>query len=162
MFVSWIAEKWAMSDVSKKQQYMGLGLYVVAEAILFLPLLYIAAHYAPSTIPSAGIITLLLTAAITLIAFISKKDFSFLGGILTILSFVAMGFIVCNIIFGFQLGILFASAMAVFAGGCILYNTSNIIHHYRTDQHVAAALSLFASIALLFWYILQILLLTRE
>jgi FtsH-binding integral membrane protein len=30
------------------------------------------------------------------------------------------------------------------------------LHHYRTDQHVAAALALFASVALLFWYVLQL------
>ena len=46
--------------------------------------------------------------------------------------------------------------MVVFACGYILYYTSNILHHYRTDQYVAAALALFASVALLFWYVLQI------
>ena len=44
-----------------------------------------------------------------------------------------------------------------FAGAAILYDTSNIMHHYRLDQHVAASLALFASVALLFWYILQLL-----
>jgi FtsH-binding integral membrane protein len=46
--------------------------------------------------------------------------------------------------------------MVAFAGGAILYDTSNILHRYNTNQHVAAALSLFASVALLFWYILRI------
>ncbi|MEM7034525.1 MAG: permease, partial [Chloroflexota bacterium] len=36
--------------------------------------------------------------------------------------------------------------------------TSNVLHHYRPDQHVAAALSLFASVALLLWYVIQFLL----
>ena len=40
--------------------------------------------------------------------------------------------------------------------GWILYDTSNILHHYPTDMHVAAALELFADIALLFWYIIQL------
>lgn len=70
--------------------------------------------------------------------------------------FVAMGIIVVSIIFGFNLGTIFAGAMAIFASASILYNTSNIIRHYRTDQHVAASLSLFSSVALLFWYILRI------
>ena len=47
--------------------------------------------------------------------------------------------------------------MVVFASGAILYNTSNLLHRYDPDQYVAAALSLFASVALLFWYVLQIL-----
>ena len=42
MVVSWIADSWARSAVSTSTQYMGLGLYVVAEAIIFVPLLYIA------------------------------------------------------------------------------------------------------------------------
>jgi FtsH-binding integral membrane protein len=40
----------------------------------------------------------------------------------------------------------------------VLYDTSNIIHRYQPGDHVAAALSLFASIALLLWYVLRILL----
>ena len=48
-------------------------------------------------------------------------------------------------------------AMIGFACGYILYDTSNILHHYRTDQHVAASLALFASVALLFWYVLRLL-----
>ncbi|MCP4136586.1 MAG: permease, partial [bacterium] len=38
----------------------------------------------------------------------------------------------------------------------ILYTTSNIVHEYNTTQYVAASLSLFAAVALLFWYILRI------
>src|SRR5205807_9319950 len=48
------------------------------------------------------------------------------------------------------------------ASGYVIYQTSNVIHQYRTDQHVAAALGLFAAVALLFWYILQILLRSEE
>ncbi len=46
--------------------------------------------------------------------------------------------------------------MVIFASAYILYYTSNILQVYRTDQYVAAALALFASVALLFWYILRI------
>ncbi len=46
MAVSWIADKWANSATSQGMQYAGLGLYVVAEAIIFLPLLVIANYYA--------------------------------------------------------------------------------------------------------------------
>ena len=48
------------------------------------------------------------------------------------------------------------AAMVVLMSGYILYYTSNVMLHYRTDQHVAAALALFAAVATLFWYILQI------
>ena len=158
MGVSWLAEKWARSDASPQMQYVGLGLYVVAEAVLFLPLLYVAAHFSsPDVIPTAGILTGLLFAGLTLTAFTTQKDFSFLSGILSLGGLVALGIIVASIMFGFSLGVFFAGIMIAYAAGAILYNTSNIMHHYRTDQHVAAALALFASVALLFWYVLQLL-----
>ena len=65
--------------------------------------------------------------------------------------------IIAGFLFGFNLGLLFSFAMVALASGAILYDTSNVLHHYRTDQHVAGALALFASVALLFYYILYIL-----
>jgi FtsH-binding integral membrane protein len=163
MGVSWIADKWARSNASPGKQYLGLGLFIVAEAIIFLPLLFIATYYSsPDVIPMAGIITGLLFAGLTATAFITRKDFSFMKGILTIGGFVAMGVIVCSMIFGFNLGLFFSGAMVLFAGGSILYTTSNIIHHYRTDQHVAAALSLFSGVMLLLWYVIRILMAARR
>ena len=156
--VSYLADRWAQSSTSQVMQYAGLGLYVVAQAVIFIPLLLYASLYAPDIIGKAGMITLLLFAGLTYAAFTSGKDFSFLGGALKIGGFVALGFIVLSIVFGFSLGLLFSLVMILFAGGSILYTTSNIIHHYQPNQYVAAALSLFASVALLFWYILQFLL----
>ena len=68
-----------------------------------------------------------------------------------------MGLIVASILFGFTLGMFFSYAMIAFACGYILYDTSNVMLHYRTSQHVAAALALFASVMLLFWYVLRVL-----
>jgi len=155
MGVSWIANRWALSSTSRQMQYAGLITFVVAESVIFLPLLFIARTYDANIIPMAGIFTLFLFGALTYTAFTSGKDFSFLGGPLKIGGTVAIGVIVASMIFGFSLGILFSAAMILFAGGAILYDTSNVIRHYNTDQHVAAALSLFASVALLFWYIIQ-------
>jgi|SRR5262245_25834672 len=156
MGVSWLAQNWASSETSIQKQYMGLGLYVVAEAIIFLPILYIAANYSsPDVIPTAGVVTSFLFAGLTATVLITRKDFSWMRSILTIGGFVALGLIAASIIFGFSLGIFFSAVMILFASGAILYDTSNVLHHYRTDQHVAASLSLFASVALLFWYILR-------
>ena len=156
--VSYVADKWARSDTSQGMQYLGLTLYVAAEALIFVPLLYIAAHYSdPSVIPTAAVTTLILFGGLTGIVFLTKKDFSFLGGALGLLMFGAVGVIVASILFGFTLGLLFSSVMALLAAGYVLYYTSRVLHHYRTDQHVSAALTLFAAIALMFWYILRIL-----
>lgn len=164
MGVSWIADKLARSEASPGVQYVGLALYVVAQAVIFLPLLFIAAFYSndPALIPMAGVITGLLFAGLTATAFMTQKDFSFLGGILTIGGFVAMGVVICSIVFGFSLGLVFASVMVLFAAVSILYTTSNIIHHYRTDQHVAAALALFSGVMLLLWYVLRVLMSLRR
>jgi FtsH-binding integral membrane protein len=156
MGISYLADRWARSETSPAMQYVGLGLYVVIQGIIFVPLLYVAANYSsPEVIPMAGIITGLLFAGLTATAFITRKDFSFLGSILTIGGFIAMGVIVCSILFGFTLGLLFSAVMVFFAGGAILYTTSNIIHHYRSDQYVAASLALFSGVMLLFWYVLR-------
>ena len=158
MGVSYLANRLASSEVSKGTQYAGLILFVVAEAVIFMPLLYIAAFYANDgqVILKAGVTTGFVFGGLTFAAFATGKDFSFLRGFLMVGGFVAMGIIIVSMIFGFNLGTLFAGAMALFASVSILYNTSNVIHHYRTDQYVAASLSLFASVALLFWYILRI------
>ena len=160
MGVSHMAHKWAMSSTSLSTQYLGLGVYVVIQALIMLPLLLQAQIMSGdnSMIMKAGGVTAMLFLALTFIAFTTKKDFSFLGGMLKIVGFVALGLIVVSIVFpgAFTLGLWFSVAMVIFAAGTILYNTGNIIHHYGTSQYVAAALGLFSSIALLFWYILRI------
>jgi uncharacterized protein len=162
--VGWIAEKWARSDTSQGIQYVGLALYVVALAVIMTPLLYIAAFYSsPELIPTAAMLTLLVFGGLTLTVFMTKKDFSFLRGALAIGSLTALGLIVAAIAFGFALGTWFAGAMIVLFSGYILYQTSQILAHYRPTQHVAAALALFASVAMLFYYILYFLMsLTRD
>lgn len=157
MGVSYMADHWAQSGTSLSVQYAGLGLYVLAQAVIFVPLLYMAASISgPDVITSAGLITLLLFFGLTVVVFTTRKDFSFLGNFLKVGFFIALGVIVASILFGFNLGVLFASVMVVMAAASILYNTSNVLHRYHPGQHVAASLSLFASVALLFWYILRL------
>ncbi|HEX8373503.1 MAG TPA: Bax inhibitor-1 family protein [Chthoniobacterales bacterium] len=159
MLVSWVAEKWASSGTSLFTQYAGLALYTVAEAILFLPLITMALIMTgdASLLTQAAMLTAGMVVGISAVAFTTKKDFSFLGGILKVGGFVALGLIAASFFLPISLGLWFSGAMIVFASGSILYNTSNLIHNYAPGQHVAASLSLFASVALLFWYILSFL-----
>lgn len=157
MVVSWIANNWATSKTSVGTQFLGLGLAVVAEAIIFVPLLTLAAVRSDDPwlmLFKAGTVTIGLFLGITATVFLTRTDFSFLGPILAIGGFAALGLIVASIMFGFTLGNLFIFAMIAFAGTAIIYQTSNVLHRYNTQQHVAASLALFASIALLFWYII--------
>jgi FtsH-binding integral membrane protein len=162
MLVSYIADNWARTAINPTAQYLGLGLYVFAESIIFVPLLYIAQHYAPGVILSAGVTTLGLFTVLTAIVFFTRKDFSFLRTVLIFGGIAAMGLIVVAIVFNFVLGPIFIYAMIAFACCYILYDTSNVLHHYRIGQHVAASLALFASVALLFWYIVQLFLSRRN
>ena len=157
MLVSTVANNWAHSGVSREKQYMGLGLFIIAEAIIFMPLIYMALMRDPSgtLLQNAAVVTAALVAGLTFTAFSTKVNFSFMGRFLMIGGFIAMGLILASILFGFSLGLWFSGAMILFAAGSVLYSTSNIIHEYHTEQHVAASLSLFSSVGLLFWYILQ-------
>ena len=157
MGVGYAANKFAMKETSPALQYVGLGLYIVAEAVIFVPLLFVAATFSdPSVIPLAGVTTATVFAGLTVAVFATKKDFSFLRTGLVIATFLAMGAIFGSLIFGFSLGLLFSIAMAALASGYVLYYTSNVLHHYRPGQHVAASLALFSAVAMLFYYILRI------
>jgi FtsH-binding integral membrane protein len=161
MLVSWGATRVAHQSTSRSAQYLALGGYVVAQAILFVPLLVIAELNAPGAIPSAGLVTILGFAGLTAIVFMTRKDFSFMGALLKWGGICALLAIVGGVVFGFELGTWFSVAMIAFAGGAILYDTSNVLHHYPEDRYVAASLQLFASVALMFWYVLRLFLSRR-
>ncbi|SIP86533.1 hypothetical protein SAMN05880574_10181 [Chryseobacterium sp. RU37D] len=157
-----LANKWSLSQ-SKSIQYLGLGFYILLEAVIFLPLIYIAVLQAGTVvIYQAAMLTIAMFAGISAVAFTSKRDFSFLRNIIIIGGFISLGLIVGGIIFGFNLGLWFSVLMVILASATILYQTSKLKDSYTTDQYVGASLQLFASIMLLFWYILRILMSRRS
>ena len=148
---------------SQQKQYLGLGLFVVLEAIIFLPMIAIATVFSESNvIMPAAMITLFMFTGLTAVALFSKTDFSFLRTLITIGGFVSLGTIVAGAIFGFTLGLWFSVGMVILASGSILYQTQQLKEQYTTNQYVGAALQLFSSIMLLFWYILRILMSRRD
>jgi len=159
--VSWLASRTAQTATSKPAQYAALAGFVVAEAIIFVPLLYFANSQAPGVITSAAVVTFFGFAGLTLIVFFTRKDFSFLRGLLMWGGIIALVLIVAGAIFGFALGTYFSVAMVALAGASILYDTSNVLHHYPEDRYVGAALQLFASVAMMLWYVLRIFLSRR-
>lgn len=157
ILVSWLASRAAATSLSLSTQYLALAGFVFAESIIFVPLLYIANQYAPGSIQSAATLTLLGFGGLTAIAFWTRRDFSFLGGLLRWVMVLALVAIVGGVLFGFELGTWFSVLMVAVAGAAILYDTSNVIHHFPEDRYVAASLQLFASVALMFWYVLRLL-----
>jgi FtsH-binding integral membrane protein len=141
---------------SKSLQYVALVGFVVAWAVIFVPMLWMAIQLQPGIVESAVGVTLMGTGALTAVVFVTRKDFSFLRGILFWAFGLAIVAIIGSFLFGFELGTWFSVAMIGFAGAAILYDTSNILHHYPEDRYVGAALALFGSIALMFWYVLRL------
>jgi uncharacterized protein len=172
MGVSWISDYWASHSTSRGVQYAGLGFYVLAEALIFVPLLAIVAYKTqeilarggqePHIIRDAAYATLAIFGALTASVFISKKDFSFLRSGLMMASGGALVLIMMSLSFGFNLGLIFSIAMVFLAAGYILYQTSRVLAHYDPNQYVAASLALFSSVALMFWYIIRIFLRARQ
>ncbi len=157
-----MSNKMAFAETREKQ-YLGLGLYVILESVIFLPMIYIAAATAGvDVIMQAGLITLFMFGGLTAVVFFTKTDFSFLRTALVVGGFVSLGAIAAGAIFGFNLGLWFSVGMVVLASGSILYQTSQIKDKYQNDQYVGAALQLFASVMLLFWYVLRILMSRRR
>src|SRR3972149_9935489 len=80
--VSWIADSWARSSTSIGRQYAGLFLYVLAEAVIFLPMMAIAKLMTinpegigdVSIIAAAGVTTFIMFGALTAFSFLTKKD----------------------------------------------------------------------------------------
>lgn len=153
---SWLATHLAHSSQSKVTQYSSLIGFVIAEAIIFAPMLLMATMYADGVINSAATVTLVGFAILTAIVFYTRKDFSFLRGMLMWAGGLALLAIGAAFIFGFELGTWFSVGMIGLAGAAILYDTSNVLHHYPEDRYVGAALQLFASVAMMFWYVLRL------
>ncbi|AXP80263.1 HflBKC-binding inner membrane protein [Mariniflexile rhizosphaerae] len=159
MFITNYAERMTLKTPDKNKQYLAYGVYILAEAFIFVPLIYIAAFYmesGPEILNQAAIVTLALFTGLSAIVFVTKKDFSFLKAGLTVGFFIAIGLILAGTLFGFNLGLWFSVGMCVLAAGSILYQTSNLVNKYSNDEYIPAALGLFASLMLLFWYVLSI------
>jgi len=162
MVVGMIAQRLAQSTTSRGLQYVGLGLEVGAWTFLLQPVLWVLFtnfHGGEPTkiLGEAVVITLAIFIGLTATVFVTKKDFSFMRGILMCCTFAALGVIVASLIFGFQLGAIFCGLMILLMAGYILYQTSLVMQSFPPTAHVAAALMLFSTVATLFWYVLNFL-----
>jgi hypothetical protein len=161
IIVSWIASSVAHRVESTGAQYLALGGFVLAESIIFVPMFYLAMMIGPELIEKAVLITLAAFVALTAVVMITGRDFTFLRSFLLWAGVVALGTIALGVVAGFELGTYFSMAMIGLAGASILYDTSKIMRSYPDDRYIAAALELFASFALMLWYVLRLLLSRR-
>lgn len=155
--VTWLAERLAFSGASAVAQYTGLGLFVGVQSVVTAPILTIATLTNPNLIGQAALITLFITGSLTLFVVLSKTDFSFMRNALFLAGLGLFAISIASAIFGFTLGLGFSVGIVVLMCGFILYETSLIMHHLPTTAHVAGALMIFGSMAVLFRQILLIL-----
>jgi uncharacterized protein len=156
MVVTWLATRMSSAATTPAKAWAGYLLLVGANALLFATPLYIAATRVDGAITTAAWISILAFAGLSGIAITTGKDFSFLRSILMWGGVLALCLIVGSVLFGFQLGTWFAVAMIGIAGAAILYDTQKIYQSFPPGREVVAAMQLFSSLALLFWYVLQL------
>ncbi|HMG41789.1 MAG TPA: Bax inhibitor-1 family protein [Acidimicrobiales bacterium] len=159
MIVNWLATSAAHDVLNPSRQYLGLFGMAAAEAVIFAPFL----HYifeiqgdGATTVGVAAIITAVGFAALTAVALTTSRDLSFLRPMLIWAGVSALLLIVAAVLFGFELGVWFSVGMIALAGASILYQTQNIVRRYPAEAYVGAAVQLFASVMMLFWYVLRL------
>ncbi len=154
-----VAQGLAMNRASVASQYAGLGLYVLLEALIFIPLLTIVhlktgGQMAQILLPACSL-TGALVVGLTLSVYMTSTDFSFLRTIIVIGSVVALVLVLLSAFGLFALGTWFALAMILLMASAILYQTWVIKTQLSTGDHVIAAFMLFSSIVTLLWYVIS-------
>lgn len=157
---TFVAQKLAENRASRPSQYLGLGLYVLLEAIIFVPLIAMVAiktggNSAEILLPACGV-TAALVVGLTIAVFTMGVDFSFLRVAIVIGSVCALGVIIVAALSGSTLGNWFSIIMILLMATVILYQTHVIKESCETDQHVLAAFILFSAFVTLLWYVIRL------
>lgn len=137
---------------------LALLAFTTLEGILVSPFILYVLGKNPTSLLTAGGLTTLAFGGLTAYVFITRKDFSFLGGFLWTGFFVLFGACLLGILLGSSVISLAVSSVAIFLfSGFILYDTSNIIHRLPTNEYVAGALDLFLDFFNIFMSLLRLL-----
>jgi len=120
------------------------------------PLLY---QVGPSIAAEAFALTAITFAGLSLYVVYSKKDFSFMSGFLMtgLIVLVVGGLLNMFFIQSGMMHFVMSGASVLLFSGFILYDTSNILRYYGTDEYVSATLALYLDILNLFIALLSIL-----
>jgi FtsH-binding integral membrane protein len=156
MIVSWLANSIALRASGPGSQWGGYLLLVAANALIFAPMLVIAELQVPGVVATAGQYAVVAFIILSVIAHRSARDFTWLGASLRWFGVLALAGIVIAVLTGASLGSWFSLAMIGFAGAAILYETQVILREVPPGRETVAAMSLFSSLALLFWYLLRL------
>jgi FtsH-binding integral membrane protein len=132
--------------------------FTMLTGAIISPLIYIIGQINPGSILTAGVLTVGIFGGLTAYVFISKRDFSFMRGMLTVgLIVVILAGLLSMFLASGALGFAVSAAALLLFSGFVLYDTSNIIRHYPTNEYVSAALSLYLDAFNIFLALLRLL-----
>ncbi|MFQ5843917.1 MAG: Bax inhibitor-1 family protein [Planctomycetota bacterium] len=146
-------------SASKATQWMGAGLVIGFFGFSLAPLVLVAP---PGVLLQAFILTAAAFTGLTLYVVTTRKDFSAWGGALWMIFLVLFGIGVLAMFGGFALGNWYSIAIVLLFSGFILYDTSNILHRFPVNAHMAASVTLLIDFVILFKYIAILLMSARD
>ncbi|HWS55207.1 MAG TPA: Bax inhibitor-1/YccA family protein [Pyrinomonadaceae bacterium] len=137
---------------------VALFAFTTLTGVVISPLLYVLGRTNPGSILAAGALTVGIFGGLTAYVFVSKRDFSFMRGMLTVgLIVVVVAALVNMFVVSSAFGFGIAATSLLLFSGFVLYDTSNIIRHYPTNEYVAGALSLYLDAFNIFLALLRLL-----
>ncbi|MHC4972667.1 MAG: Bax inhibitor-1/YccA family protein [Planctomycetota bacterium] len=145
-------------------QYAGAGIWVFFFGLLVAPLAMIAeAKFGSYEILGEGLIlTGCVFGGLTAYTFFTKKDFSYLGGFLTVASWTLVGVVVILSFGGFAASPLWSILWVLLLAGWVLYDTSRVMHRRHVDEYVAASAELLFDFVYMFIHIVFLLMGSRD
>lgn len=158
MVGSWMTTQATMDLSNPGRQYAGLFGTAALYSVLFAPFLWYVFRVQDNAndVWAAAVVTGIGFAALSVVAWVTRRDLSFIRPLIMWGGAAAMVLIVASLLFGWHLGTWFSVGMIAISGAAILYTTQQALRRYPEEAYVAAAVQLFASIMTMFWYILRI------
>jgi FtsH-binding integral membrane protein len=161
-----VAQSAVYASSSRSVKLAGFLGYILLQVAIFIPLIalvLIKTSGNPSEIllPACGV-TGALVLGLTVAAFVTRADFSFLRTVLVVGSFAALGVVAVAILAGSSLGIWFSMAMIALMATAVLYQTWQVRTQFGTGQHLEAGFALFAAFVTLLFYVIRLFLQRRN
>lgn len=162
MVVAWLAIRLAHRARALPAQYGALVVFLLAQAVIFAPLLHIALTMSPDIVSQASVATLGGFGFVTALVLLIRKEFVFVKALLLWCGLLGASVFVASFLTSLPFHAYIITAVIAAAGVTIFHVTTKILHSYPEDRYVAASLELFASIGLMFWFVLRLVLPRRS
>ncbi len=161
-FGVWIASCLGFGFLSRLSEAVSALLYLLlltAAAAMTGPQVAInAAASGAAVVGQAFLLTVVIFGSLTAYVFMTKSDFSVWGGALVVGTVALFAIGILSIFFPMG-GMMkwYSYAVVLLFSGWVLYDTSNILHHYSENMAMTAAVALFIDFVIIFWHLLRIL-----